>query len=167
MNDTRPAVATIHREAMMKRSPQDRFVMGIQMFDAARDMVIASIAAEDSPAEARIKYFLRLYQTDFPADALPEILNWIRSASGPSTDAGDEVWTKDHERGALSFRQRTRDQGPGTAAINLRRWAELTDLCVRLRSAEIAGKANPDEAAQIVFKAARTAKEEAWKRART
>jgi hypothetical protein len=36
MNDTSPAVGDLVRQKLMERTPQERFLMGIRMFDAAR-----------------------------------------------------------------------------------------------------------------------------------
>ncbi len=43
MTDTPPEIAKLVHQKLMARSPEERFLMGIRMFDAARDVVLASL----------------------------------------------------------------------------------------------------------------------------
>ncbi len=43
MTDTAPEIRRILRDRIMARSGEERFVMGAQMFDSAREMVKASL----------------------------------------------------------------------------------------------------------------------------
>ena len=61
MNDTTPEIERIVRERLMARSPEERFVMGSQMFDAAVAMVRASFPAGLSEQQQRERLFERLY----------------------------------------------------------------------------------------------------------
>jgi hypothetical protein len=67
MNDTSPEIAKLVRQKLMARSGEDRFLMGIRMFDAARDMALASMPAGLSPEELRRELFQRLYGQPMPA----------------------------------------------------------------------------------------------------
>ncbi len=68
MNDTSPEVMRMVREKIMARSGEERFLMGAQMFDAAREMILASFPATLSGVEVRQRLFERLYgATSFPA----------------------------------------------------------------------------------------------------
>jgi hypothetical protein len=49
------------RDKLMARSGEERFVMGAQMFDSAREMVKASLPRHLSEAEQRRELFKRLY----------------------------------------------------------------------------------------------------------
>jgi len=49
------------RDKIMARSGEERFIMGAQMFDAACEMVKASLPRELSEAEQRRQLFKRLY----------------------------------------------------------------------------------------------------------
>ena len=49
------------RDKLMARSGEERFVMGAQMFDSAREMVKASLPPGLSEAEQRRQLFKRLY----------------------------------------------------------------------------------------------------------
>lgn len=66
MTDTPPHIAELVRERMMARSGEERFLMGIQMFTAARDMVLASLPADLPPAELKRQLFQRIYGYPLP-----------------------------------------------------------------------------------------------------
>jgi hypothetical protein len=51
VNDTSPEIERSVRVKIMACSGEERFVMGAQMFDAARTMILASLPAELSPEE--------------------------------------------------------------------------------------------------------------------
>ncbi len=61
MNDTPPEVERLVREMMMARSGEERLLMGSAMFDAARDMVIASLPENLPALEFKRRLFERLY----------------------------------------------------------------------------------------------------------
>ena len=61
MNDTPPEVERLVREMTMARSGEERLLMGAAMFDAARDMVIASLPKNLPPLEFKRRLFERLY----------------------------------------------------------------------------------------------------------
>jgi hypothetical protein len=61
MNDTSPETAKLVRKKLMERSGEERFLMGIAMFDAARKMVLASLPKDLSKMELRRQLFRRIY----------------------------------------------------------------------------------------------------------
>ena len=61
MTDTLPEIERIMRDKLMARSGEERFVMGAQMFDSAREMVKASLPRGLSKAEQRRQLFKRIY----------------------------------------------------------------------------------------------------------
>ena len=67
MNDTSPEIAELVRQRLMARSGEERFLMGVRMFDAARDMVLASLPAGLSPEELKRQLFQRLYGQPLPS----------------------------------------------------------------------------------------------------
>ena len=67
MTDTSPEIAELVRQKLMARSGEERFLMGVRMFDAARDMVLASLPAGLSPDELKRQLFQRLYGQPLPA----------------------------------------------------------------------------------------------------
>ena len=61
MNDTPPEVEQMVREMMLARSGEERFVMGALMFDAARELIIASLPPDLPPTEFKHRLFERVY----------------------------------------------------------------------------------------------------------
>jgi hypothetical protein len=66
MTDTDPEIAELVRQKLMARSPEERFLMGIRMFDAARDMVLASLPKDLSADELKRRLFERIYGEPAP-----------------------------------------------------------------------------------------------------
>ena len=66
MTDTTADIERMVRERLMARSPEERFRMGAEMFDAAVTMILASLPP-DLPVETRRRrLFQRLYGTELP-----------------------------------------------------------------------------------------------------
>jgi len=61
MTDTPPEIERILRVKMMARSGEERFIMGAQMFDAAREMAAASLPAQLPERERRRRLYRHLY----------------------------------------------------------------------------------------------------------
>jgi hypothetical protein len=66
MTDTPPEIAELVRQKLMARSGQERFLMGVRMFDAARAMVLASLPAGLPPEELKQQLFQRIYGYPLP-----------------------------------------------------------------------------------------------------
>ena len=66
MTDTPPEINQKVREEIMARSAEERFVMGARMFDAAIEMVRASLPEGLPKAEHRRQLFKRLYGMELP-----------------------------------------------------------------------------------------------------
>ena len=66
MTDTSPEIAELVRQRLMTRSNEERFLMGVRMFDAARDMALASLPAGLSSEELKRQLFQRLYGQKLP-----------------------------------------------------------------------------------------------------
>jgi hypothetical protein len=72
MNDTSPEIDQKVYEMMMARSGAERLIMGALMFDAARDMVLASLPKDLPEEELKRRLFERIYGQpleDFLTDA--------------------------------------------------------------------------------------------------
>jgi len=61
MNDTPPDIAALVREKLLARSGAERLMMGVRMFDAARQMVLASLPKDLPTIELRRQLFQRIY----------------------------------------------------------------------------------------------------------
>ena len=66
MTDTPPDIAQMVRDRLLARSGSDRFVMGTQMFEAARRMVLASFPPHLTETERRRLLFARIYGEPLP-----------------------------------------------------------------------------------------------------
>lgn len=67
MTDTPPEIAGMVRARLMARSGAERFRMGVEMFEAARRMALASLPAGLTEDERKRRLFERLYGTPLPA----------------------------------------------------------------------------------------------------
>ena len=82
MNDTTPEVTERYRTLLMRRSGSDRLRMAYEMFDCARQVMIARIKAvhPDLPAnELRVKIFECTYVRDFEPRERARIIARLRS----------------------------------------------------------------------------------------
>ena len=61
MKDTPEHVEAMVRELMMARSGEERLIMGALMFDAAREIILASFPRDLPPEEVRRRLFERVY----------------------------------------------------------------------------------------------------------
>ena len=61
MSDTPPEIKRVLREKIMALSGEERFIMGAQMFDSAREMVKASLPRGLTETEQRRLLFKRIY----------------------------------------------------------------------------------------------------------
>ena len=66
MTDTPPEISEMVRARLMARSGAERVRMGVEMFEAARRMVLASLPADLSEAERKRQLFERVYGVPFP-----------------------------------------------------------------------------------------------------
>jgi hypothetical protein len=68
VNDTWPEVERMVHERLMALSGEERFMMGISMYDTARAMVLASLPPNLSPVERRRQVFKRFYGDEMQVD---------------------------------------------------------------------------------------------------
>ena len=78
MNDTTPEIAAIVRERLLARSGAERVVMGSQMFDVARTMILASFPPGLSEIETKRRLCERLYRNEVDVDAFVNHLLHVR-----------------------------------------------------------------------------------------
>lgn len=67
MTDTPPEIAELVRQMLMARPAEERFVMGALMFDAAREMILASLPEGLSADQLRQQLFQRIYGRPLPS----------------------------------------------------------------------------------------------------
>jgi hypothetical protein len=66
MTDTPPEIAEMIRKMIMARSGEERFMMGVNSFEAARAIVLASLPESLSPEELKRQLFQRIYGMPLP-----------------------------------------------------------------------------------------------------
>jgi len=66
--DTSPEIHELYQFMLMQLTPEERFIRGAMMFDAARAMVLASLPKDLSPDEVRRRLYERIYGEQLPAD---------------------------------------------------------------------------------------------------
>lgn len=66
MDDTAPEIREMMSAMLMRRSGEERFIMGALMFDAARELVIASLPPGLPPPELKRRLFERMYGFPLP-----------------------------------------------------------------------------------------------------
>ena len=66
MTDTPPEIAEMVRKMIMARSGEERFMMGVNSFEAARAIVLASLPENLSPEELKRQLFQRIYGVPLP-----------------------------------------------------------------------------------------------------
>jgi len=65
VTDTPSEIERMVRNKLMARSGEERFLMGAEMFDSAREMVKASLPKNLSETESRRLLFKRIYGKEF------------------------------------------------------------------------------------------------------
>ncbi|HLX68618.1 MAG TPA: hypothetical protein VKV04_03230 [Verrucomicrobiae bacterium] len=66
MNDTPPEIAQRVRQMLMARSNEERFMMGVRSFEAARQVVLESLPKNLSPEELKRQLYQRIYGEPAP-----------------------------------------------------------------------------------------------------
>ena len=90
MHYSSPTVEEFYREKLMERSPEERFMMGIRMFEAARSMVFASFPPNLSPSERSFNLFLRFYGHELDEETKNQVRELIKQrAEGRGRRAED------------------------------------------------------------------------------
>ena len=74
MNDTSPEAKKIQDELFAKLSGEERLLMGLEMFETARKIVLSSFPPNLSENEIRKRLFLRFYGNDFSEEEKERIL---------------------------------------------------------------------------------------------
>ena len=68
VKDTTPEVEALYQSLLMRLTPEERFIRGALMFDAAREMVLASLPKDLEPGELRRRLYKRIYGEPLPSD---------------------------------------------------------------------------------------------------
>jgi len=68
VNDTTPEFEREYRKRLMALDPGEHFVRGALTFDAAREMVLASLGREAGGEDVRPALYQRIYGEALPGD---------------------------------------------------------------------------------------------------
>ncbi len=82
MNDTHPDVAIRFRELMMRKSGEQRLLMGCSMYDTAKQIVLSAIRNHQpgiTDAEIKGELFLRFYGPEFSQSDRKKLLSALAS----------------------------------------------------------------------------------------
>lgn len=66
-SDTSPEAHELYRFMLMQLSGEERLIRAARMFDAAREMILASFPQDLSPAEVRRRFYERMYGEPLPS----------------------------------------------------------------------------------------------------
>ena len=77
MNDTEPEIARLVRQRMLERSGTERIMMGSEMFDLAKAMILASLPPGLTPLEIKEQLCRRLYGDEIDVEAFIQHLREI------------------------------------------------------------------------------------------
>jgi len=77
MNDTLPEAQKYLDELYKKFSGEEKIIIALGMYDAARDIIISSLPPNLSRKEMLTELFLRFYKDDFTEEQIKDILNHI------------------------------------------------------------------------------------------
>jgi hypothetical protein len=78
MQDTSIEIKDKYRKMLLNKAGIERMIMGSNMAEVARTMVLASIAPEKNKNERRVKLFLRIYGNDFSSRQREDIVGYLR-----------------------------------------------------------------------------------------
>lgn len=66
--DTSPEAFELYRSLLSRLSGEERLMRASRMFDSAREMILASLPKNLSPAEVRRRLYQRMYGEPLPED---------------------------------------------------------------------------------------------------
>jgi hypothetical protein len=66
ITDTPPEIEKMVRDRLMALSGEERMMMGVRSFEAAREMVLASLPPDLPPLELKRQLFQRIYGYPLP-----------------------------------------------------------------------------------------------------
>jgi hypothetical protein len=77
-SDTSPAMQARYRDMLFAHSSEERFKMGLQACNTARQLVLASLPPDLEETERRVLLFLRYYTNDFSPEQREKIIASLR-----------------------------------------------------------------------------------------
>lgn len=78
MNDTPQSMQKKYHDLLMQKTNIERFLMGFSMFDAAKEMVLASCRNNYSSLEKKLHLLARFYGNDFSEEQMNDIISYLK-----------------------------------------------------------------------------------------
>ncbi len=79
MKDTSDKINKLYHKMLMKKSGEERFLMGISLCETVRKMVLASFPDNINEDEKHMKLLLRYYKNEFPTNEMNKIIANIKT----------------------------------------------------------------------------------------
>ncbi|MBC8525735.1 MAG: hypothetical protein ISS28_01955 [Candidatus Cloacimonetes bacterium] len=79
MKDTSYEMRKLYHKMLMKKSGEERFLMGISLCETVRKMVLASFPDNINEDEKHVKLLLRYYKNEFPTNEMNKIIDNIKT----------------------------------------------------------------------------------------
>ena len=82
MNDTSIEARKKQFEVIFSKSKEERLLMGLQMMEDVRQMVMTGIRKQNphfSEADLKIEFIKRYYKNDLSDEYLEDVARWIRT----------------------------------------------------------------------------------------
>ena len=82
MTDTSEDARQKQREIILSKTVQERLVMGLQMMEDVRQIVLNSIRIKNpgiSEVDLKIEFVKRYYKNDFSPERLADIIQWFKA----------------------------------------------------------------------------------------
>ena len=80
MKDTSDKMDSLYLSMMMERSAEDRFLMGCEMFETSKQLVVSSLKEQDpnlSIGDLRKNLFLRFYGFEYGGEEKQKIIETL------------------------------------------------------------------------------------------
>jgi hypothetical protein len=84
MYDSSSSIEEFYQEKLMERSREERFMMGVRIFETARSMVLASLPANLFHKERSFNLFLRFYGHELDVNIQDQVRRRIKIRTGNS-----------------------------------------------------------------------------------
>ena len=77
MIDTSNKIREIYHNMLMSKTGEERFLMGISMFESAKKVMLASFPDNISAQQKKIMYLNRIYGADFKEGKIKDIVCYL------------------------------------------------------------------------------------------
>lgn len=97
MQDTSDKIKKKFHAMLLKKSGEERMIMGANMTSAAKTMFFASLPENTTKNEKRIKFFLRFYKNDFSLEERNRIIEYFKEQETEVDKQKIRILQRDYE----------------------------------------------------------------------